>query len=142
MARVIGRIALQVGIATALTVLLGWMLYLFLGAPAVDALVLNALPLVLGFVDIAIVTWLVQLIVGAVRTRGSGWGFAGSMLAAFIGTVVNLVWIVILSALGGGVDGAAIALGVQAGVFFLVAAAISTLIVNILIRNPGAPTSG
>ena len=141
MARVIGRIALQVAIATVLTVLFGWVLYLFVGAPAVEALTLNAIPLVLGFVDIGIITWLVLLIVGAIRTGGSGWGFAGSMIAALIGTIVNLVWIVILSALGGGVDGAAIALGVQAGVFFLIAAAISTLIVRVLVSKPGAPTS-
>ena len=101
-----------------------------------EAFLDQAIRLVLGFVDIGIVTWVVLLIVGAARRRGLGWGIGGSFLAALIGAVVNLIWIVILSAINGGADIFAIALGVQAGIFFLIAVAITApLVLRVFVRR-------
>jgi hypothetical protein len=130
-------VVLQVVIATALTLLLaGAYFALILGVPPLEAFVDQAVRLVLGFVDIGILTWLVLLIVGSVRTRGIGWGVGGSVLAALVGAVVNLIWIVILSVLSGGADIFAIALGVQAGIFFLIAVVITALVVHRLLLKP------
>jgi hypothetical protein len=133
--RVLGVI-LQGIIGTILTVLLAVLFFvLSRGMSPADALLEQGIPNVLIFVDIAIVTWVVLLIVGAVRRRGAGWGIGGSLLAAVIGAVMNLIWIVILSALNGGVDIEAVALGVQAGLFFLVAVAITApLVLRVLVR--------
>lgn len=136
MTRTVIRIALQVSIATALTVLLAWVYFVvILGEPPARALD-QVIRDVLIFVDIGIATWLVLLIVAAVRKRGIGWGIGGAILAALIGIVVNLVWIVILSVINGGVDIAAIALGVQAGILFLIAVIITVIFVQRVILPP------
>ena len=137
MARPALSVILQVVIGTLLTIVLAGLYFLLiLGVPPAEAFLDQALRLVLVFVDIGIITWAVLLIVGAVRMRGIGWGVGGSILAAVIGTIVNLVWIVILSVINGGADIFAIALGVQGGVFFLIAVVITALLVLRVILNP------
>ena len=138
MSRIVLRIVLQVVIATVLTLLLaGLYFWLVLGETPADAFFDQAVRLVLGFIDVGILTWLVLLIVGGMRKRGLGWGFGGSLLAALIGTVVNLIWIVILSIINGGADIFAIALGVQAGFFFLVGVVLAELLVRrVILRDP------
>lgn len=134
--RVVG-VVLQGIIGTVLTVALAVLFFMAVqGISPAAAVVEQAIPRVLVFVDIGIVTWVALLIVGAVRRRGLGWGIRGSLLAALIGAVVNLIWIVILSVINGGVDAAAIALGVQAGLFFLVAVAITApVVLRVLLRR-------
>ncbi len=141
--RVLGAL-LQGMIGTILTMVLAVMFFVLVrGLSPADAVLDQAIPRVLLFVDIGIVTWVVLLIVGAVRRRGLGWGIRGSLLAAVIGAAMNLVWIIILSALNGGVDAAAIALGVQAGVFFLVAVAITApLVLRVILRRPERTGAG
>ena len=134
--RVLG-VVLQAVIGTVLTVVLAGLYFmLILGMGPSEAFLDQAIRLVLGFVDIGIVTWVVLLIVGAARRRGLGWGIGGSLLAALIGAVVNLIWIVILSVINGGADIFAIALGVQAGIFFLIAVAITApLVLRAFVRR-------
>jgi len=129
MIRTVVRVAVQAVLASALTVVFGWLFLLVVGNPPPIAWT-KAITDVLLFVDIGIATWVVLLIVGAVRRRGVGWGIKGSMIAALIGALVNLLWIVILSAAGGGVDAAALGLGVQAGVLFLIAALAASIAVH------------
>jgi hypothetical protein len=134
--RVLG-VVLQAVIGTVLTVVLAGLYFmLILGMGPSEAFLDQAIRLVLGFVDIGILTWVVLLTVGAVRRKGLGWGIRGSFLAALIGAVVNLIWIVILSAINGGADIFAIALGVQAGIFFLIAVAITApLVLRVFVRR-------
>jgi hypothetical protein len=145
MSRPVLSVALQVVIGTLLTlVLAGTYFTLVVGVPPAEAYFDQAIRLVLTFVDIGIVTWFVLLIVGAVRKRGIGWGVGGSIIAAFAGAVMNLIWILILSIAGGGADLFAIALGVQADIFFLIAVVIVALLVHRALLKPpagsGAPT--
>ena len=140
MVRPVLSVILQVAIGTILTLALaGLYFFLVLGVQPTEAFFDQAIRIVLIFVDIGIVTWALLLIIGAVRKRGIGWGVGGSILAALIGTIVNLVWIVILSVINGGADIFAIALGVQAGIFFLIAVAITALLVLRVILNPAKP---
>lgn len=133
MGRTAANIALKLVIAVVVTVALGLLYFLLvLGAAFPDALD-QAVRLTLGFVDVGILAWLGLLIVGGVRRRGLGWGFGGGMLAALVGALVNLVWIAIISTIQGGADIFAIALGVQAGVFFLIGALVATLVVRRLL---------
>ena len=134
--RVLG-VVLQAVIGTVVTVVLAGLYFmLILGMGPSEAFLDQAIRLVLGFVDIGIVTWVVLLIVGAARRRGLGWGIGGSLLAALIGAVVNLIWIVILSVINGGADIFAIALGVQAGIFFLIAVATTApLVLRVFVRR-------
>lgn len=137
---------LQAVLGTLLTIVLAGLYFLLLlGRPPAEAFLNQAIRLVLVFVDIGIVTWVILLVVGSVRERGLGWGVGGSTLAALIGAVANLIWIVILSVINGGADIFAIALGVQAGIFFLAAVAITAPVVLRLIlwrRLPAPRVTG
>ena len=68
--RVLG-VVLQAVIGTVLTVVLAGLYFmLILAMGPSEAFLDQAIRLVLGFVDIGIVTWVVLLIVGAARRRG------------------------------------------------------------------------
>lgn len=138
MSRRVLAVVPQVVLVTALTwALAGAYFAVVLGVAPTEAFFDQAVRLVLIFVDIGIVTWTVLLVVGAVRGRGIGWGIGGSLLAAVVGVVVNLIWIVILSVINGGADIFAIALGVQAGIFFLIAVVIvAPLVLRVLVKTP------
>ncbi len=142
MAKRVLSVILQGIIGTLLTVgLAGLFFLLILGMTPAEAFLDQAIGLVLVFVDIGVVTWVIVLIIGAVRGRGLGWGIGGSILAALLGTIVNLVWIVILSVLNGGADIVAVALGVQAGLFFLIAVAITApIVLRVMVRMPAGPS--
>lgn len=135
MLRPVLSVILQVVIGTALTFLIGG----FLGGGWRS--VLESLDFglrgVLLFTDIAIGTWAVLLVIGNVRKRGIGWGVGGSIVAALIGAIVNLVWIGILSVVTGGeLNMFAVALGATNGIFFLIAVVITALLVLRVILNP------
>lgn len=136
MSRKVLAVVLQVILGTALTwALAGVYFAVLLGEPPSEAFFDQATRTVLIFIDIGILTWAALLVVGAVRGRGIGWGIGGSLVAAIVGIVVNLIWIVILSLVNGGADIFAIALGVQAGVFFLLATAIiAPLVLRVLVK--------
>ena len=139
MSRKVLAIVLQVLLVTALTwALAGVYFTVVLGEQPSEAFFDQAVRMVLIFVDIGIITWAVLLIVGDIRGRGIGWGIGGSLAAAVVGIVVNLIWIFILSLINGGADIFAIALGVQAGVFFLLATAIIAPLVLRVIVKPSA----
>ena len=139
MSRKVLAIVLQVLLVTALTLALAGVYFtVVLGEQPSGAFFDQAVRMVLIFVDIGIITWAVLLIVGAIRGRGIGWGIGGSLVAAVVGIVVNLIWIFILSLINGGADIFAIALGVQAGVFFLLATAIIAPLVLRVIVKPSA----
>ncbi len=106
------------------------------GASIPQAFTVDAPHLILVFMDIGIAAFAILLIVGGIRRRGLGWSIGGTFLAALIGAIVNLVWIAILSAGAGAVDPAAMTLGVQAGVIFVIAATIATIGVRRIIRIP------
>ena len=129
-------IALQVVIGTILTLALGFLVFLAMDA-SVSVAVEATIQYVLIFVDIALVTWLVLLIVGGVRRRGIGWGVRGSIAAAGLGALMNLAWIVLLSVINGGFDPDALALGIRAGIYLVVAAAITAPLVLRLLVKPG-----
>ena len=143
MSRIVLRIVLQVVVAVALTLLLaGLYFWLVLGETPANAFFDQAVLLVLGFIDVGILVWLGLLILGGARKRGIGWGFGGSLVAALIGAVANLVWIVIISIVNGGADIFAIALGVQAAIFFLIGVVLAELLVRrVLLRDPPADTA-
>lgn len=136
MSRKVLTVVLQVVLVTALTwALAGVYFAMVLGESPSEAFFDQATRMVLIFIDIGILTWAAQLVVGAVRGRGIGWGTGGSLVAAVVGIVVNLIWIVILSLINGGADIFAIALGVQAGVFFLLATAIiAPLVLRVIVK--------
>ena len=104
------------------------------GASIPQAFTVDAPHLILVFMDIGIAAFAILLIVGGIRRRGLGWSIGGTFLAALIGAIVNLAWITILSAGAGGVDPAAMLLGVQAGIIFVIAATIATIGVRRIIR--------
>ncbi len=108
------------------------------GASIPQAFSVDAPRLILVFMDIGIAVFAILLIIGGIRRRGLGWSIGGTFLAALIGAIVNLVWIAILSASAdaGAVDPAAMLLGVQAGVIFVIAAMIATIGVRRIIRIP------
>lgn len=137
MSRRVVTVVLQVALVTVLTwALAGIYFTVVLGVPPSEAFFDRAVRMVLIFIDIGIITWAVLLVVGAVRGRGIGWGIGGSLVAAAVGIVVNLIWIIVLSLINGGADIFAVALGVQAGVFFLLATAI---IAPLVVRVIGKP---
>ena len=108
-----------------------------------------------GYLTVFLFLPTVIVIVGAFRNRDGGFTLDGvsklftpatgqiflttawlSLASALIGAVVNLIWIVILSAINGGADIFAIALGVQAGIFFLIAVAITApLVLRVFVRR-------
>ena len=139
--RVALGIALQLVIGTAVTLLLGFLVMVVTGATVATA-VGDTISYVLIFVDIALVTWFALLVVGGIRRRGIGWGVRGSLAAAALGALMNLVWIVLLSLINGGLDLAAITLGVRAGVYLLLAVAVTApLVLRVLVKTsaPAAP---
>lgn len=132
--RVVAVSVLQFVLALVLGWLLGSLLQWGLGSEPGDAFGIESLSLLFGFAGIALAVWAVLLIVGAVRRKGLGWGVGGSILAALIAAVANLMgMIVILFAMGGAaIFGVGIA--IEAGVVFFVAAVLGTLIARRIVR--------
>jgi hypothetical protein len=139
MARIVATIVLELVFSVLLALLLAGTWFVLIGSSPAEAFLAEAPRLVLLFMDIGIVTWLVLVIIGGVRRRGIGWGFGGTVLAALIGVVVNLVWVFILSIINGGADIFAIALGVQGGLFFFVSMIVVAFIVHRIVKPGAAP---
>lgn len=79
------------------------------------------------FMDIGLGVWLVLLIVGAVR----GWGIPSLLVAAVIGAVLNLLTVTVVGLIQSGeLPWEFIGWAVQAGLAFLVGAAVAVLVVK------------
>jgi hypothetical protein len=140
MSRVILTIALELVLAILLALAVNGVWLLFLGESVADAFLDQGFRLLFTFMDVGLVVWLLLLILGAVRRRGLGWGVGGSLVAAFIGTLVNLTVVTIVAFVQGGANIFYIALGLEAGILFLIAAAVAVPIVHRLVK-PAAPAT-
>ena len=138
MSRVILTIVLQLVLAILLTLVLSGVWFLLLGESPAEAFLDQGFRLLFTFMDVGLVAWLLLLILGGVRRRGLGWGIGGSILAAFIATVVNLIVVVIVAFVQGGANIFYIALGLEAGMLFLIAAVIAVPIVHRLVKPTAA----
>jgi len=79
------------------------------------------------FMDVGLVVWLALLVVGAVR----GWGRGRILAAALVGVLANLLTGVVVGFVqGGAAPWAFILFAVEAGVAFLVGAAVGVLVVR------------
>lgn len=140
MSRAILTIVLELVLAILLTLALSGVWFLFMGEAPAAAFLDQGFRLLFTFMDVGLVAWLLLLILGAVRRRGLGWGIGGSILAAFLATVVNLIVVTIVAFVQGGANIFYIALGVEAGILFLIAAAIAVPIVHRLVKPAAAAT--
>jgi hypothetical protein len=134
MSRVILTIVLEVVLAILLSLVLAGVWFLFLGETLADAFFGDGFGLLFTFMDVGLIAWLLLLILGGVRRRGLGWGVGGSILAAFIAVIVNLIVVTIVAMVQGGANIFYIALGIEAGIVFLIAAPIAVLIVQRLVK--------
>ena len=79
------------------------------------------------FMDIGLGVWLVLLIVGAVR----GWGIRSLLLAALAGAVLNLLTVTVVGLVQtGAVPWEFMAWATQAGIAFLIGAAVALIVVK------------
>jgi hypothetical protein len=136
MLRVIFVLLFELVLSVAFAIAFAGVFLWWQGASIPQAFSVDAPHLILVFMDIGIGVFAILLLIGGIRRRGLGWSIGGTFLAALIGAIVNLVWIAILSAAAGGVDPAAMLLGVEAGVIFVIAATIATIGVRRIIRIP------
>ena len=130
--------AVQLALTLVLALLIAGVLQWFLGTQPLEAFLDQGPRLMLTFMDVGLVTWLVLLVIGAVRGRGLGFGMLGTILAALIAAALNLVAVTVIGVIQGGAQIFAIALGVEAGVVFLVAAIAIALVVHGLVKPWGA----
>jgi hypothetical protein len=121
---------LALAIAVVLSLLAAGLLQWFFGSPPEVAFLVEGPRLMFTFMDVGLIIWAALLAIGAFRGRGLGYGTLGGILAALIAVIVNLVVVVIIAIVQGGADIFAIALGVEAGIIFLVAALIAVLVVR------------
>jgi hypothetical protein len=135
--------ALQAVLTLALSVLGAGLLQWFFGASPAEALLDQGPRLILTFMDVGVIAWLLLLILGAVRGAGLGFGMLGTILAALVAAALNLVVVVIVALVQGGADIFAIALGVEAGIIFIVAALLVALVMYRLVKpsKPIAPAT-
>jgi hypothetical protein len=130
MARVVLTLVLEVLLAVLLALVIGGLFLMLLGASPAEAFLSESPRLLFIFMDVGLVVWVVLLIVGAIRRKGLGWSIGGTILAAVIAALVNLIVVAVLAIAGGGADIFFIALGFEAGAIFVIAAAIATLLVR------------
>lgn len=122
--------ALQLVLTLVLTVLAAGLLQWFFGATPAEAFLDQGPRLIFTFMDVGLIAWLLLLVVGAARGRGLGFGMLGTVLAALVAAALNLVVVVVVAVVQGGADILYIALGVEAGIIFIVAALITALVVQ------------
>ncbi|MDF1478422.1 hypothetical protein PYV02_04925 [Leifsonia sp. H3M29-4] len=135
--------ALQAILTLVLSVLGAGLLQWFFGASPAEALLDQGPRLILTFMDVGVIAWLLLLILGAARGAGLGFGMLGTVLAALISAALNLVVVVIVALVQGGAGIFAIALGVEAGIIFIVAALLVALVMYRLVKpsKPIAPAT-
>lgn len=121
------RIALEVALAIVVSLLLLTAWQLFLGAALADAFGEGARLLFL-FMDVGLAVWLVLLIVWAARRKPAGVGH--TLLFAVIGVLANLATVIVVGFVQGGWAPLFVAFALEAGVAFLVAAAIVVPVVH------------
>lgn len=134
--RVVLVSVLELVLSLLLAWLLGGLLLWGLGSDPAAAFTSEVAHLLFVFMDVGIVVWMLMLIVGAVRRRGLGWGVGGTILAALLAVVVNLVVVSIIAIAQGGADIFAIAIGVEAGLVFLVAAVVAVVVARRIVPAP------
>lgn len=127
-------------ITLAISVLLAWVFaavtLLVQGVPVDQAFLVEAPYLLFVFMDLGLVVWMVLLIIGGIRRRGLGAGRAGTLAAAVVAALANLILIAAIVMQSGTVDMLAIGLGVQAGAVFVAAAGVATVIAHRLLPLP------
>ena len=128
MQRAAGRIVIEVllAIAVALALLGPWQW--FLGSETLADGFSEAARLLFLFMDVGLVVWLILLVVFAVRRRPAG--IALTLLFALIGTVANLVTVIVVGFVQGGWAWLFIVFAIEAGVAFLIASAIVVPLVH------------
>jgi hypothetical protein len=122
--------ALQLVLTLVLAVLAAGLLQWFFGAAPAEAFLDQGPRLIFTFMDVGLIAWLLLLVIGAARGRGLGFGMLGTILAALVAAVLNLVVVTVVAVIQGGADILYIALGVEAGIIFIVAALITALVVQ------------
>lgn len=121
-------------VAVALLVLGGWQSFL---SGSVAAGFGEGIRVLFNFMDVGLVTWLVLLIVFAVRSRSRGGVSAGrTYLLLLIGAIVNLVVVAIVGFIQGGWAPLLVLFAIEAGIACLIAAAIVVPIVHRALRSP------
>ncbi|MEO5921134.1 MAG: hypothetical protein ABIQ01_08325 [Pseudolysinimonas sp.] len=130
--RLILDVVLTIVVALLLLTLWQWFLIGSLsGAPV------EALRVLFNFMDVGLATWLILLIVAAVRTRtrGSGPGTGHTWVLALLGAVVNLIVVAVVGFIQGGTGPWLVLFAITAGIAVLIAAAIVVPIVHRLARS-------
>ena len=131
---VAGRIVLDVALTIVLALLLLGPWQWFLGGETLADGFGEAARLLFLFMDVGLAVWVILLVIFAVRRRPAGIG--RTLLFAFIGTVVNLVTVIIVGFVQGGWALLFVVLAIEAGVAFLVASAIVVPLVHRVILRP------
>lgn len=127
--RTAGRIAAELlGTVAIALVLLGIVESLRAGDVAAGAV--EGARLLFLFMDIGLGVWLVALVVAAVATRGRRFGVAGTLVAALVGALANLATVTVVGIVQQGWAPAFIGYAIEAGLAFLVAAAVAVPIAH------------
>jgi hypothetical protein len=136
MQRTPARIALEVALTIAVALLLLGPWQWFLGAETLAGGFSEAARLLFLFMDVGLVVWLVLLVVVAARRRPAGVGL--TLLFALIGTVTNLLTVIVVGLVQGGWAWLFILFAVEAGVAFLLSATIVVPLVHRVFLRPKA----
>lgn len=128
MARALLHQLLVLVFAVVIALLLGGLVQWALSSDFADAFLVQSPQLQFTFMDVGLIAFAVLLLIGGLRRKGLGWGTVGTVLAALLAAVVNLIVVAIIAIAGGGADIFYIAIGLEAGAIFVLGAVLATLI--------------
>jgi hypothetical protein len=129
------QLAIAIVVSLALLTLWQWLIEDF-GDGLGEAFV-QAARLLFLFMDVGLVVWLALLIVGAVRRRGIGWGIRGSIGAAFLAALTNLVVVIVVGFVQGGWAMLFVLFAVAGGLAFVIGAVIAALAIAPRVKPSG-----
>jgi hypothetical protein len=134
--RVLLRQLVILVISVVLDLIFAGLALLVQGMPVDRAFLVEGPNLIFVFMDIGLVIWMVLLIIGGIRRQGLGAGRAGTIIAAVVAALGNLVVITVLVVQSGSTDLIAIGIGALAGAVFVAGAALATVVAHRLLPLP------
>lgn len=134
--RVILRQLVTLVVSVVLALVFAGLALLMQGMPVDRAFLVEGPNLIFVFMDIGLVIWMVLLIIGGIRRQGLGAGRAGTIIAAVVAALGNLVVITVLVVQSGSTDLIAIGIGALAGAVFVAGAALATIVAHRLLPVP------
>lgn len=134
--RVILRQLVTLVVSVVLALVFAGLALLMQGMPVDRAFLVEGPNLIFVFMDIGLVIWMVLLIIGGIRRQGLGAGRAGTIIAAVVAALGNLVVITVLVVQSGSTDLIAIGIGALAGAAFVAGVALATVVAHWLLPSP------